>query len=136
MCAVGRCLSGGARGRNRRVSRVDPEGVLACELQAANYIDFHMKKFLVELDDHTARELERVAPSKLRLRAEFVRRAIRRELDRALDRVTEQAYRAHPMPADVGSADLLGWDPHNALAKKASKKATARPRRRAATKAA
>jgi predicted transcriptional regulator len=95
-----------------------------------------MKKFIVELDDQCARDLERVAPSRLRLRAEFVRRAIRREIDRALDRVTEEGYRAHPMPAESGSADMLGWDPQNELAKKARKKAKARPRRRAHSKAA
>jgi len=50
-----------------------------------------MKQFLVELDDRCARDLERVAPAKKRMRAEFVRLAVRRAIDLALDRATEAA---------------------------------------------
>jgi hypothetical protein len=75
-----------------------------------------MKKFLVEIDDRIARDLERVAPAKDRKRAEFVRLAIRRAIDLALDRATEDAYRARPLPRALTPADLEGWDPTNALA--------------------
>jgi hypothetical protein len=81
-----------------------------------------MERILLELDPKTARELERVAPVARRKRAEFIRQAIRRALDLALDRETEEAYRAQPPSADVLPSDSEGWDPNNALA---------RPKRRA-----
>lgn len=75
-----------------------------------------MKQILIELDDRSARDLERVAPAKQRLRADFVRRAIRRAIDLELDRDTEKAYRERPLSGAVEPADLLGWDPANELA--------------------
>lgn len=75
-----------------------------------------MKQILVELDDRCARDLERVAPAKRRMRAEFVRLAIRQAIDRALDRTTEQAYRALPDTRAAVAGDGLGWDPDNELA--------------------
>lgn len=44
--------------------------------------------------------------------------AIRRAIDLALDRSTEEAYRARPMPAGTGEGDFVGWDEHNGLARK------------------
>ena len=61
-----------------------------------------MKQILVELDDRCARDLERVAPTKKRLRAEFVRQAVRRAIDLALDRSTEEAYRQKPLSRGSG----------------------------------
>lgn len=90
-----------------------------------------MKQVLIELDDRSARELERVAPAKLRMRAEFIRRAIRQALDAALERETEAAYRAKPLSPALDARDLEGWDPANALAKRAQR---ARPRSRARRK--
>ncbi len=87
-----------------------------------------MKQMLIEIDDRCARELERVAPAKKRLRAEFVRLAIRRALDLALDRATAEAYEARPLPGTLEAGDLTGWDDDNALAGPAPKRA---PRRRA-----
>jgi hypothetical protein len=84
-----------------------------------------MKRMLIDLDERTARDLERVAPSRRRVRAEFVRLAIRAAVDRALDRETQAAYRAAPLADDDVDA-LSGWDPDNALAKRR------RARRRAA----
>jgi hypothetical protein len=78
---------------------------------------FHMKQILIELDDGCARDLERVAPSKHRRRAEFVRLAIRRAIDLALDRATEEAYRTVPLPGGLLGDDLAGWDEHNRLAR-------------------
>ena len=78
-----------------------------------------MKQVLIALDDRTARELERVAPAKKRMRAEFIRLAIRHALDRALDRATEAADGATPLPSVLEVGDLTGWDPDNALARPA-----------------
>jgi hypothetical protein len=78
-----------------------------------------MKQILVELDDRCARDLERVAPAKKRMRAEFIRLAIRRAVDVALDRRTADAYLRAPFPEGTGADDLAGWDENNALAKPA-----------------
>lgn len=93
-----------------------------------DHMEFTMKQILVELDDRCARDLERVAPAKHRMRAEFVRLAIRHAIDRALDRATERAYRAHPVPDGFEAADHMGWDPHNELATKAPSRRSRRPR--------
>jgi hypothetical protein len=74
----------------------------------------HMKQMLIEIDDRSARDLERVAPARERRRSEFVRLAIRRALDLALDRETREAYRKQPLGG--GDDDLEGWDEHNRLA--------------------
>ncbi len=79
-------------------------------------MDLYMKPILIELDDRLARELERVAPAKRRKRAEFIRLAIRQAIDLALDRDTERAYRALPLPGELTIDDLRGWDDHNRLA--------------------
>ena len=89
-----------------------------------------MKHILVALDDRCAHDLERVAPAKKRMRAEFVRLAIRRAIDLALDRATEAAYRTRPLADDMTRADLLGWDEHNALARSVRGPRRARGRRR------
>ncbi len=75
-----------------------------------------MTQFLIELGERDARDLERVAPAKSRKRSEFVRMAIRRAIDLALDRETEAAYARQPLPAGLRPGDLEGWDPDNALA--------------------
>jgi predicted transcriptional regulator len=95
-----------------------------------------MKQILVELDDRCARDLERVAPAKKRQRAEFIRLAIRRAVDLALDRGTEEAYRLRPLSRGAEGADVLGWDKNNALAKSTSSAKKARQGRARATKAA
>lgn len=76
-----------------------------------------MKQFIVELDDRAARDLERVAPSKSRKRSEFVRLAIRRAIDLALDRETAAAYAERPIDGTLRPGDLAGWDAHNELAR-------------------
>ena len=91
-----------------------------CSAIVGEYILIYMKRILIELDDTVARDLERVAPAKTRRRAEFVRIAIRRAIDLALDRMTEQAYRERPLAEEVTQADLVGWDDQNALAKPAT----------------
>lgn len=86
-----------------------------------------MKSILVELDDRCARDLERVAPAKKRMRAEFIRLAVRRAVDLALDRATAEAYVEQPFAEGVAEHDLAGWDPHNALAKPALQRANPAP---------
>jgi hypothetical protein len=84
-----------------------------------------VKQILLTIDDHLARDLERVAPMGKRSRTEFIRLALRRALDLALEDITELAYRKKPMPAGLTAADMEGWDPDNRLAKPAG--ASARP---------
>jgi hypothetical protein len=91
-----------------------------------------MKQFVIEIDDRCARDLERVAPTRKRMRAEFVRLALRRAIDLALDRHTEEAYRTQPLGAEVLAGDLLGWDAHNALAKPRRAARASNSRKRAA----
>jgi hypothetical protein len=93
---------------------------------------FYMKQILVEIDDRCARDLERIAPAKKRMRAEFVRLAIRRAIDLALDRATEEAYRAGPREDEWTATDLLGWDEHNQLATMKGKPRGSKVRKRAA----
>jgi hypothetical protein len=85
-----------------------------------------MRKFLVELDEKTAADLERVAPTSKRQRAAFVRHAIRLAVDITLDRATAAAYRAQPF------RDLEGWDESNALAQPPRTPRTRKGSRRAA----
>jgi len=72
-------------------------------------------KFIVELDDRCARDLERVAPAKKRMRAEFVRLAVRRAIDLAMDANTAKAYAARPLIGELTRGDLDGWDDTNEL---------------------
>jgi len=92
-----------------------------------------MKQLLIEIDDQCARDLERVAPVKTRKRAEFIRLAIRRAIDLALDRATQEAYRLQPLSGSVLAGDLTGWDEQNQLAKVATK---TRARKKGARKVA
>jgi len=57
-----------------------------------------VKQILVEIDDRVARDRERVAPTKARERAQFIRAAIRRAVDLALARgeLAARADRAAP----------------------------------------
>jgi predicted transcriptional regulator len=56
----------------------------------------YMKSVLVQLDDETLKELDRIAPPEKRARAEFIRRAIKDALHRSeFDRIRE-AYLKQP----------------------------------------
>ena len=89
----------------------------------------YMKQILLEIDDRCARDLERVAPAGKRIRAEFIRMALRRALDLALDRETELAYLEAPLAGELRPEDTLGWDEQNLLAQRGRQPRT----RRAAT---
>ena len=81
------------------------------------HILIYMKQILIELDDKCAKDLELVAPAKKRMRAEFIRLAIQRALDLALDRKTRRSYAETPLAAVAMGEDLTGWDMSNGLAK-------------------
>jgi hypothetical protein len=87
-----------------------------------------MKQILVEIDDRCARDLERVAPTRHRKRAEFIRLAIRRAIDLALERHTEAAYRAQPFADELLPGDTDGWDANNELAGRATTQGHAKKR--------
>jgi Arc/MetJ-type ribon-helix-helix transcriptional regulator len=69
------------------------------------------RQIIVELDEGTAQELERVAPSRARKRSEFVRRALRQALDAEAERRMADAYRQQPDDAEPESIDPLAWEP-------------------------
>jgi hypothetical protein len=55
-----------------------------------------MKQILIQLDDRTAVQLERVAPARTHKRSDFVRRAIARALEDELEVRTREAYEKWP----------------------------------------
>lgn len=79
------------------------------------------RQIIVELDEGTAQELDRVAPSRARKRSEFVRRALRQALDAEAERGMAEAYRRQPDDAEPESIDPAAWEPRGPVA---------RPRRR------
>ncbi|OFW21427.1 MAG: hypothetical protein A3H97_20480 [Acidobacteria bacterium RIFCSPLOWO2_02_FULL_65_29] len=70
-----------------------------------------MIKVLVELDDDTAARLERVAPSRVRRRSEFIRAALRRALWELEEQATAQAYRRQPDAGRDVYVDSAVWEP-------------------------
>jgi Arc/MetJ-type ribon-helix-helix transcriptional regulator len=95
-----------------------------------------MKQMLIEIDERCARDLERIAPAKERKRSEFIRLAIRRALDIAMDRATAEAYARQPLDSELTAADLEGWDENNRLAVHTGQRKKGRRRRRAPKRAA
>jgi metal-responsive CopG/Arc/MetJ family transcriptional regulator len=69
-----------------------------------------MKQLLVEIDDQTAEELERVAPARSRQRSEFVRRALRRALWEEEERRTREAYLTTPDDARDAYVEPSAWE--------------------------
>jgi predicted transcriptional regulator len=69
-----------------------------------------MKQVLVEIDDQTAAELERVAPARSRQRSEFIRRALRRALWDEEERRTREAYLRSPDTEGEAYFDPAAWD--------------------------
>jgi metal-responsive CopG/Arc/MetJ family transcriptional regulator len=59
-----------------------------------------MKQMLIQIDDELAVRLEKVAPSRSRLRSEFVRAALRKALWEIEERATAEAYRRQPDSAE------------------------------------
>jgi predicted transcriptional regulator len=72
------------------------------------------RQIIVEVDEGTAQELERIAPSRARKRSEFVRRALRQALDAEMERRMADAYRRQPDDAEPELVDPEAWEPRNA----------------------
>jgi metal-responsive CopG/Arc/MetJ family transcriptional regulator len=71
------------------------------------------RQITVDLDEATARELERIAPSRARKRSEFVRRALRHALDAEAERRMAHAYRQRPDDVKPELIDLESWEPRS-----------------------
>jgi hypothetical protein len=67
-------------------------------------------QIILEIDEATARELERVAPARDRKRSEFLRRALRAALDAEAERRMREAYARMPDSADDVSLDAAAWE--------------------------
>lgn len=72
------------------------------------------RQIIVEVDEGTAQELERIAPSRARKRSEFVRRALRQALDTETERRMADAYRRQPDDAELELVDPEAWEPRSA----------------------
>jgi predicted transcriptional regulator len=68
------------------------------------------RQIIVEVDEGTAQELERIAPSRARKRSEFVRRALRQALDAEVERRMADAYRRQPDNAVPEVIDPDAWE--------------------------
>ena len=68
------------------------------------------RQIIVEVDEGTAQELERIAPSRARKRSEFVRRALRQALDAEVERRMADAYRRQPDNAEPEVIDPETWE--------------------------
>lgn len=87
-----------------------------------------MKQILIQLDDRTASRLDEVAPGRSHKRSAFVRAAIQRALDAALETRTRQAYER--WPDEPPAFDAREWAPEDeALRANAVPKRAARTRR-------
>ena len=81
-----------------------------------------MKQILVQLDDRTAQQLEKVAPGRSRRRSEFIRQAIARALLELAEHRTRAAYAK--VPDGGGAFNPAEWAHES--------EALRRPRRRRA----
>jgi predicted transcriptional regulator len=70
-----------------------------------------MKQVLIEIDDQTLRELERIAPASARKRSAFIRDAIRKALLEAAEQRMAEAYRRMPDTLDPGYFEPDEWEP-------------------------
>jgi predicted transcriptional regulator len=66
-----------------------------------------MKQIMIQLDDATAAELDKVAPGKSRKRSEFLREVIARVLQERLELATRTAYERWPDEAPL--IDTSDW---------------------------
>ena len=69
------------------------------------------RQIIVEIDEGTAQELERISASRARKRSEFVRRALRQALDAEVERRMADAYRRQPDDAEPEMVDPEAWEP-------------------------
>src|SRR5262245_40668153 len=71
-----------------------------------------MKSVLLKLDPDTLRLIDEYVPRRQRKRSEFIRTAIRHELDRLIEAHMEAAYRRLPQQPDEGWTSPDEWAPH------------------------
>jgi hypothetical protein len=89
-------------------------------IRAANHIIFHMKQLLIQLDDRTALELEKIAPGRSRKRSEFLRKVIARAVQDTLEAGTRAAYAKWPdIPPPFDPAE---WASEDDAVRRASRK--------------
>lgn len=69
-----------------------------------------MKQLLVEIDDKTFVDLEKVAPARSRRRSAFIRAAIHKALSEAQEKGTAEAYRRIPDSAEDAWFDPRVWE--------------------------
>lgn len=72
---------------------------------------FHMKQILVQLDEHTAKQLEQVAPGNKRKRSKFIRNAIVKALLEVYEEVTRRSYEREPDDSPDEPFDPSDWLP-------------------------
>ena len=68
-----------------------------------------MKQILIQLDDQTAAQLERIVPGRSRKRSQFLRRVISRALQDELEARTREAY--EKWPDEAPALDPAAWAP-------------------------
>ena len=87
-----------------------------------------MKQVLIQLDEATAAELEKIAPGSSRKRSEFLRGVIARAIHETLELRTREAYEKWPdEPPPVEPAD---WADETEAARPPAKHTRAGPSRR------
>jgi predicted transcriptional regulator len=84
----------------------------AAPLTAQSAVDMndYMKQLLVEVDDATFENLERVAPARSRRRSAFIRAAVQKAIIEQLERTTEEAYRRVPDREEEAWFDPSTWE--------------------------
>ena len=69
-----------------------------------------MKQLLIEVDEDTFKELERIAPARSRRRSAFIRAAIHKAICETHERATAEAYRRVPYSAAEAWFDPRVWE--------------------------
>ena len=83
-----------------------------------------MKQILIQLDDRTANQLEKIAPGKSRKRSEFLRRVIARAVQETIEASTRAAYTKWP---DIQPAfDPAEWASDDDAVRRPAKRAARR----------
>ena len=70
-----------------------------------------MKQLLIEVDEDTFKQLERIAPARSRRRSAFIRAAIHKAICEAQERTTAESYRRVPDSAAEAWFDPRVWEP-------------------------
>ena len=87
-----------------------------------------MKQVMIQLDDATAAQLEKVAPGSSRKRSEFLRGVISRALHETLELGTRKAY--EKWPDETPAVERADWADEDEVVRPAPKTPRARPRKK------